>query len=538
MAKQMKFDSDARDAMLRGVETLSKAVKVTLGPKGRNVIIDNGNGYSSVTKDGVTVAQQISLEDNFENMGAQMVKQVASKTADIAGDGTTTATVLAEAIYREGIKNVTAGANPMCLKRGIDKAVKLLVEQLELMSKQIETSDEIINVGTISANGDIEIGKLIAEAMDRVGNDGTITVEGAKSIETTLDVVEGMQFKDTGYLSPYFATNPDTLECELENPYILMFDQKLSNLNDILPVLQEVVQTGRPLLIIGEDVEGDALSTLVVNKLQSKLNSCAIKAPNFGHNRTLTMEDIAILTGGTYFTEDLGVKLESITLDQLGQAGSVVIGADTTTIIEGAGDIESINTRVTQIRKQLDESEAGWDQLKLKDRLAKLASGIAIIKVGGTTEAEMREKKDRVDDALHATRAAVEEGIVEGGGVALLRASDQVNIGDPITNDELVGMEIVWKAIEAPIRQLVENAGIDSGVIIRDIKTGTNGYNVATGEFVDMIEAGIIDPTKVTRTALQNAGSIAGLLLTTECMITNIKADKPASQPDMGQMMM
>jgi chaperonin GroEL len=528
MAKQIKFDVEARDAMLRGVEKLSKAVKTTLGPKGRNVIIDTAWGVPSVTKDGVSVANQITLEDPFENMGAQMVKQVAAKTADIAGDGTTTATVLAEAIYREGLKNITAGANPMCLKRGIDKAVDMLVANLTEISKKVESSDDIINVGTISANGDEKIGRIIAEAMDKVGTDGTVTVEETRSIETTLEVNNGMQFK-SGYLSPYFSTNAERLECEMDDTYILMVSQKITNLNDIIPVLQQVQKTGKPLLIIAEDVEGEALSTLVLNKLHGKLNSCAIKAPKFSHNRTLTMEDIAILTGGIYLTEDLGIKLENITLDHLGTAGRIVIGENDTTIINGGGDEGSIEHRCVQLRKQITECEKDWELFNLKERLAKLSSGIAIIKVGATTEAEMREKKDRVDDALHATRAAIEEGIVEGGGVALLRIQPNLDDVGVVNADERIGVEIVRKAIEAPLRQLVENAGIDVGVVVNEVKFHDlgYGYDVASGFMVDMFTAGIIDPTKVTRTALQNASSIAGLLLTTECMITDIKEDNP-----------
>jgi chaperonin GroEL len=539
MAKQIKFDVDARDAMLRGVEKLSKAVKTTLGPKGRNVIIDSPNGVPAVTKDGVSVAWQISLEDPFENMGAQMVKQVAQKTADIAGDGTTTATVLAEAIYREGLKNITAGANPMCLKRGIDKAVDVLVEELANISKKVDTSEEVINVGTISANGDETIGRIIAEAMDTVGKDGTVTVEEARSIETTLEVNNGMQFR-SGYLSPYFSTNADKLECEMDDTYLLMVSQKITNLNDIIPVLQQVQNSGKPLLIIAEDIEGEALSTLVLNKLHSKLNSCAIKAPNFGHNRTLTMEDIAVLTGGKYITEDLGINLENITLSDLGTAGRIVVGENSTTIIDGGGDDASIESRCEQLRKQIGECDNDYERNKLGERLAKLASGVAIIKVGATTEAEMREKKDRVDDALHATRAAIEEGVVEGGGVALLRVQNKLDTVETSNDDETIGVNIIRNAIEAPLRQLVENAGIDVGVVVRDVMCNTEGkgYNVATGEMVDMMDAGIIDPTKVTRTALQNASSIAGLLLTTECMITDIKEPTPPQSDDGGQMMM
>jgi len=537
MAKQIIFDVEARDAMLRGVEKLSNAVKVTLGPKGRNVILDKKFGSPSVTKDGVSVAKEIELEDAFENMGAQMVKEVASKTSDIAGDGTTTATVLAEAIYREGLKNVTAGANPMSLKRGIDKAVEAMVEQLTKLSKKVKTSEEIAQVGTISANGDTTIGNIIAEAMDKVGKDGTITVEEAKSIETTLDVVEGMQF-DKGYLSPYFVTDANTMDAVLEDPYILIFEKKVSNLQDMLPLLQNVAKTGKPFLIIAEDVEGEALATLVVNKLRGTLNVCAVKAPGFGDRRKAIMEDLAVLTGGKFITEDLGIKLESVTLDDLGTAKRVTIGKDDTTIVEGAGKTAAIKARIDQIRRQIEDTTSDYDREKLQERLAKLAGGVAVINVGAATETEMKEKKDRVEDALHATRAAVEEGIVPGGGVALLRVQKALDKLE-VEGDEKVGAEIVRKAIEAPLRQLVSNAGEEGAIVVQEVKKGKQsyGYNVATGEYVDMIAAGIIDPAKVTRSALQNAASIAGLLLTTECMVADLPEKNPApAMPDMGGM--
>jgi chaperonin GroEL len=534
MAKQIIFEVEARDAMLRGVEKLSNAVKVTLGPKGRNVILDKKFGSPAVTKDGVTVAKEIELEDAFENMGAQMVKEVASKTSDIAGDGTTTATVLAEAIYREGLKNVTAGANPMSLKRGIDKAVEAMVLQLAKLSKKVKTSEEIAQVGTISANGDITIGNIIAEAMDKVGKDGTITVEEAKSIETTLDVVEGMQF-DKGYLSPYFVTDANTMDAVMEDPYILIFEKKVSNLQDMLPLLQNVAKTGKPFLIIAEDVEGEALATLVVNKLRGTLNVCAVKAPGFGDRRKAIMEDLAVLTGGKFITEDLGIKLESVTLDDLGTAKRVSIGKDDTTIVEGAGKSVAIKARIDQIRRQIEETTSDYDREKLQERLAKLAGGVAVINVGAATETEMKEKKDRVEDALHATRAAVEEGIVPGGGVALLRVQKAIDNAD-VEGDEAIGAEIVRKAIEAPLRQLVSNAGEEGAIVVQEVKKGKQsyGYNVATGEYVDMIAAGIIDPAKVTRSALQNAASIAGLLLTTECMVADLPEKNAPAMPDMG----
>ena len=538
MAKQIIFDAEARDAMLRGVEKLSNAVKVTLGPKGRNVILDKKFGSPAVTKDGVSVAKEIELEDAFENMGAQMVKEVASKTSDIAGDGTTTATVLAEAIYREGLKNVTAGANPMSLKRGIDKAVEALVVNLKKLSKKIKTSEEIAQVGTISANGDDTIGTIIAEAMDKVGKDGTITVEEAKSIETSLDVVEGMQF-DKGYLSPYFVTDANSMEAALEDPYILIFEKKISNLQDMLPLLQNVAKTGKPFMIIAEDIEGEALATLVVNKLRGTLNVCAVKAPGFGDRRKAMMEDIAILTGGKFITEDLGIKLENVELADLGTAKRVTIGKDDTTIVEGGGKTVALKARIDQIRRQIDETTSDYDREKLQERLAKLAGGVAVINVGAATEAEMKEKKDRVDDALHATRAAVEEGIVPGGGVALIRVQRALNKLS-LEGDEAVGVSIVQHAVEAPLRQLVANAGEEGAIVVQEVKKGkqASGYNVATGEYIDLIAAGIIDPTKVTRSALQHAASISGLLLTTECMVTDIpEKDSPApAHPDMGGM--
>ncbi|MDD3277037.1 MAG: chaperonin GroEL [Kiritimatiellales bacterium] len=534
MAKQMKFDVDARDAMLKGVEKLSRAVKVTLGPKGRNVVLDKKYGSPIVTKDGVSVAKEIELEDPFENMGAQMVREVASKTSDIAGDGTTTATVLAEAIYREGLKNVTAGANPMSLKRGIDKATETLVEALAKMSKKTKSTEELAQVGTISANGDTEIGKMIAMAMAKVGEDGPITLEESKSMETSLEVKEGMLF-DKGYLSPYFVTNAESMEVELEDPYILLFEKKVSNLQDLLPLLQGVAKSSKPLLIIAEDVEGEALATLVVNKLRGTLNVCAVKAPGFGDRRKAMMEDIAVLTAGKFITEDLGIKLESVTLTDLGRAKRVTISKDETVIIDGAGKKVDINARVDQIKRQIEDTTSDYDREKLQERQAKLSGGVAVINIGAATESEMKEKKARVEDALHATRAAAKEGIVPGGGVALIRAQKSLE-KLTLTGDEAVGVEIVRKACEAPLRQLVDNAGIEGAIVVQDVKKakGNNGYNVATGEYVDMIAAGIIDPTKVTRSALQNAASIAGLLLTTECMITDLPEKNKPSMPDMG----
>ena len=544
MAKQIKFDADARQKILAGVEKLSAAVTSTLGPSGRNVILDKKFGSPQITKDGVTVAKEIELPDPFENMGAQMVKEVASKTNDVAGDGTTTATLLAESIYREGLKNLTAGANAMSLKNGIDAATGAVVESIAKMSKKVKSADEIAQVATLSANGDTEIGAIISEAMDKVGKDGTITVEEARTLETTLDVVEGMQF-DKGYLSPYFVTAPDDMECVLENPYILLFEKKIANLQEILPVLQGVAKSGRPLMIIAEDVEGEALATLVVNKLRGTFSVCAVKAPGFGDRRKAILEDIAILTGGKLISEDLGVKLENVGLEYLGRAKKVVVDKDNTTIVEGLGKKDEISARVSLIKKQIEDTTSDYDREKLQERLAKLAGGVAIIKVGAATEAAMKEKKDRVDDALHATRAAVEEGIVPGGGVALIRAQKAID-ALKLEGDEKVGAQIVARAIEAPLRKLVNNAGQEAALVIANVKkaTGTNGYNVRTGEYVDMLKAGVVDPAKVTRSALQNAASIAGLLLTTDCMVTDLPEKKEGcgcgghgGAPDMGGMM-
>ncbi len=544
MAKQIKFDADARQKILAGIEKLSAAVTSTLGPSGRNVILDKKFGSPQITKDGVTVAKEIELPDPFENMGAQMVKEVASKTNDVAGDGTTTATLLAEAIYREGLKNLTAGANAMALKAGIDKATAAVTESIAKLSKKVKSADEIAQVATISANGDTEIGKMISDAMDKVGKEGTITVEEAKTLESTLDVVEGMQF-DKGYLSPYFVTSPEDMECELENPFILLFEKKISNLQDMLPLLQSVAKTGRPLMIIAEDVEGEALATLVVNKLRGTFQVCAVKAPGFGDRRKAILEDIAILTGGKLISEDLGIKLENVQLTDLGRAKKVVVDKDNTTIVEGLGKKADIEARVAVIKKQIEETTSDYDREKLQERLAKLAGGVALIKVGAATEAAMKEKKDRVDDALHATRAAVEEGIVPGGGVAYLRAQKAIEALS-LEGDELVGAKIIERAIEAPLRKLVNNAGQEAALVIANVKkaTGTNGYNVRTGEYCDLIKAGVVDPAKVTRSALQNAASIAGLLLTTDCMVTDIPEKKEAcgcgghgGAPDMGGMM-
>jgi chaperonin GroEL len=535
-AKQLKFDSEARQLILRGVEKISRAVKATLGPRGRNVILDKKFGSPTITKDGVTVAKEVELENPFENMGAQLVREVASKTSDVAGDGTTTATVLAEAIYREGLKNVTAGASPMDIKRGIDKATEAVVAQLVKISKKVKDRAEISQVATISANGELAIGEIIADAMDKVGKDGTITVEEAKSIETTLDVVEGMQF-DKGYISPYFVTNAETMETVFEDPYILLFEKKISSLQDFLPLLQTVAKAGRPFVIIAEEVEGEALATLVVNKLRGTLQVAAVKSPGFGDRRKAMMEDIAVLTGGKFISEDLGVKLESLQISDLGKAKRVTIDKDNTTIVEGAGKASDIQGRIAQIRRQIEETTSDYDREKLQERLAKLAGGVAVINVGAATESEMKEKKARVEDALHATRAAVEEGIVPGGGVALIRclsALDDVKA----TGDEQIGVDIVRKSLEAPLRQLADNAGVDGSIVIQNIKTnkGNYGYDVAKGEYGDMIKAGIVDPTKVTRFALQNAASISSLLLTTECMITELpeKKEAPAMPPGGG----
>ena len=528
MAKQLQFDESARQALLRGVEKLARAVKATLGPAGRNVILDKKFGSPTITKDGVSVAKEIDLECPYENMGAQLIREVSSKTSDIAGDGTTTATVLAEAIYKEGLRNVTAGANPISLQRGILKATAAICEQLKAISKPVSDAKEIAQVASISANSDAEIGGIIADAMDKVGKDGTITVEEAKGLETTLDVVEGMQF-DKGYLSPYFVTNPDSMEALLENAYILINEKKISSLKDMLPLLEKVAKTSRPLLIIAEDVEGEALATLVVNKLRGILNIAAVKAPGFGDRRKAMLEDIAILTGGRVITEDLGIKLESVELSDLGEAKRISISKEDTTIVEGGGTSEAITGRVNQIRRQIEETTSDYDREKLQERLAKLAGGVAVINVGAATETEMKEKKMRVEDALQATRAAVEEGIVPGGGTALIRA--QASLGDlGLTGDELTGAGIVARAVEAPLRQLVINAGREGALVVERVKAGkgNEGYNVATDKYEDLIASGVVDPTKVTRTALQNAASISGLLLTTECLITDLPEKEAA----------
>ncbi len=528
MAKQLQFDESARQALLRGVEKLARAVKATLGPAGRNVILDKKFGSPTITKDGVSVAKEIELECPYENMGAQLIREVSSRTSDIAGDGTTTATVLAEAIYKEGLRNVTAGANPISLQRGIMKATEAIVAQLKVLSKPVSDAKEIAQVASISANSDQEIGGIIAEAMDKVGKDGTITVEEAKGIETTLEVVEGMQF-DKGYLSPYFVTNPESMEAFLENAYILINEKKISSLKDMLPLLEKVAKTGRPLLIIAEDVEGEALATLVVNKLRGILNIAAVKAPGFGDRRKAMLEDLAILTGGRVITEDLGIKLEGVELSDLGEAKRITITKENTTIVEGGGTSEGITGRVNQIRRQIEDTTSDYDREKLQERLAKLAGGVAVINVGAATETEMKEKKARVEDALHATRAAVEEGIVAGGGTALIRA--HAAIGDlGLVGDEKTGAGIVSRAVEAPLRQLVANAGREAALIVEQVKKGKGGegYNVATDKFEDLIASGVVDPTKVTRTALQNAASISGLLLTTEALITDLPSKEAA----------
>ncbi|HPY89151.1 MAG TPA: chaperonin GroEL [Lentisphaeria bacterium] len=534
-AKQIYYDAKGRQALLNGVAALSKAVRTTLGPKGRNVIIDKKFGSPTVTKDGVTVAKEVELADPFENMGAQMVKEVASKTSDNAGDGTTTATLLAEAIFREGLRNVTAGANPMCLKRGIDKAVAVITEELSAMAVKVDSRNQIASVARISANSDSAIGEIIADAMDKVGKDGTITVEEAKTIETTLDVVEGMQF-DKGYLSPYFVTNAEAMECVLEDALILIHEKKISSLQDMLPLLQMVAKQGKPLLIIAEDVDGEALATLVVNKLRGTLNVCAVKAPGFGDRRKAMLEDIAILTGGVCITEDLGIKLENIKADQLGSAKRITIDKDNTTIVEGAGETSKIAGRVNQIRHQIEETTSDYDREKLQERLAKLAGGVAVIKVGAATETEMKEKKARVEDALHATRAAVEEGIVAGGGVALLRAAAKVLPSLKLSGDEATGVDIIARAMDEPLRQIAQNAGVEGSIVVMKVKElkGNHGYDAAADKYVDMFKAGIIDPKKVERCALQNAASVAGMLLTTECMICELpeeKKDVPAGGP-------
>ncbi|MDQ0563578.1 chaperonin GroEL [Rhizobium mesoamericanum] len=524
-AKDVKFSTEAREKMLRGVDILADAVKVTLGPKGRNVVIDRSFGAPRITKDGVSVAKEVELEDKFENMGAQMVREVASKTSDIAGDGTTTATVLAQAIVREGAKAVVSGMNPMDLKRGIDLAVNALVAELKANARKISNNSEIAQVGTISANGDPEIGRFLAEAMEKVGNDGVITVEEAKTADTELEVVEGMQF-DRGYLSPYFVTNADKMRVEFEDPYVLIHEKKLSNLQAMLPILEAVIQTGKPLLIIAEDVEGEALATLVVNKLRGGLKIAAVKAPGFGDRRKAMLEDIAILTGGTVISEDLGIKLENVTLNMLGRAKKVAIEKENTTIVDGAGSKSEISGRVAQIKAQIEETTSDYDREKLQERLAKLAGGVAVIRVGGSTEVEVKEKKDRVDDALHATRAAVEEGILPGGGVALLRSIKALDSVETANADQRVGVDIVRRATEAPVRQIAENAGAEGSLIVGKLRERSEfsyGWNAQTGQFGDLFAQGVIDPAKVVRTALQDASSIAGLLVTTEAMI----AEKP-----------
>ncbi|MDX2145258.1 MAG: chaperonin GroEL [Rhodospirillaceae bacterium] len=529
-AKEVRFAGDAREKLLRGVDTLANAVKVTLGPKGRNVVIEKSFGAPRITKDGVTVAKEVELKDKFENMGAQMVKEVASKTADAAGDGTTTATVLAQAIVREGAKAVAAGMNPMDLKRGIDIAVEAVVDDIQKRSKKIKNGDEIAQVGTVSANGEKEIGDIIAKAMDKVGKEGVITVEEAKGLETELDVVEGMRF-DRGYTSPYFITNADKMTVDLSDPYILIHEKKLASLQPLLPVLEAVVQTSKPLLIIAEEIEGEALATLVVNRLRGGLKVAAVKAPGFGDRRKAMLEDIAILTNGQVISEDLGIKLENVTLDMLGRAKQVTIDKDNTTIVDGAGKKSDINARCEQIRTQIEETTSDYDREKLQERLAKLAGGVAVIRVGGATEVEVKEKKDRVDDALHATRAAVEEGIVPGGGVALLHATRALNDVRTTNDDQRVGVDIVRRALEAPIRQIAANAGFDGAVVsgkVLESKDATWGFDAQDGDYKDLVKAGIIDPTKVVRVALQDAASVAGLLITTEAMVAELpKKDAP-----------
>jgi len=535
-AKEVRFGNDARERMLRGVDTLANAVKVTLGPKGRNVVLDKSFGAPRISKDGVTVAKEIELSDKFENMGAQMVREVASKTNDTAGDGTTTATVLAQTIVREGAKAVAAGMNPMDLKRGIDLGVKTAVEDVRSRSRKISTNDEIAQVGTISANGDQEIGRMLAEAMQKVGNEGVITVEEAKSLETELDVVEGMQF-DRGYLSPYFITNPDKMIAELENPYILIYEKKLSTLQALLPVLEQVVQSGRPLLIIAEDVDGEALATLVVNKLRGGLKVAAVKAPGFGDRRKAMLEDIAIVTGGQVVSEDLGIQLENVTLAMLGTARRVRIERENTTIVDGAGTKEAIQARIQQIRRQIEDTTSDYDREKLQERLAKLAGGVAVIRVGGVTEVEVKERRDRVDDAMHATKAAVEEGIVPGGGIALLQAITALDKLNPENNDQRVGISIVRRALQAPARQIAENAGFDGAVVVGKLLEQDDpniGFDAQSGKYCNLVKAGIIDPTKVVRTALQDAASVAGLLITTEAMVGEKPEPKAPAMPGGG----
>ncbi len=528
-AKQVQFSTDAREKMLRGVNVLANAVKVTLGPKGRNVVIQKSFGAPRSTKDGVSVAKEIELEDAFENMGAQMIREVASKTNDKAGDGTTTATVLAQSIVQEGLKSVAAGMNPMDLKRGIDKAVAAVIAEIKATSKKVSANSEIAQVGTISANGDTEVGNMIAQAMEKVGNEGVITVEEAKTAETELDVVEGMQF-DRGYLSPYFITNADKMEVQLEEPLILLFEKKLSSLQAMLPILEAVVQSGRPLVIIAEDIEGEALATLVVNKLRGGLRVAAVKAPGFGDRRKAMLEDIAVLTGGQVISEDLGIKLENVTIDMLGKAKKVTITKDDTTIVDGIGEKEAIEARISQIKKQIEDTTSDYDKEKLQERLAKLAGGVAVIRVGGSTEVEVKEKKDRVDDALNATRAAVEEGIVPGGGIALLKATKALEGLQGDNADQTAGIAIIRRAIQAPIRQIVENAGVEGSIVVGKVlenPSATYGFNAQTEEYVDMIQAGVIDPAKVVRTALQDAASVAGILITTEAAVAD--APKKAS---------
>lgn len=523
-AKDIKFGTDARAKMLKGVEILAKTVKVTLGPKGRNVMLDKSYGAPKITKDGVSVAKEVVLADKFENMGAQLVKEVAQKTADKAGDGTTTATVLAEAIIKEGCKAVAAGMNPMDLKRGIDMAVEAVVEDVKSRSKEIKTSEEIAQVGTISANGDKSIGEYLARAMEKVGNDGVITVEDAKGLETELDVVEGMQF-DRGYLSPYFVTDADKMTAEYESPFVLLYDQKISNLQAILPVLEAVLQSGRALLIVAEDIDGEALATLVVNRIRSGLKVCAVKAPGFGDRRKAILQDLAVLTGGQVISEELGMKLENTTIDMLGTAKRVIVSKDDTTIIDGNGDKELIEARKTQIKKEIEKTTSDYDREKLQERLGKLSGGVAVLRVGGSSEVEVKEKKDRIDDALNATRAAVKEGVVAGGGTALLYATKALEKVNPVNQDQRVGVDIIRRSLQAPIRQIAENAGVDGAVVAGKLLEGTDynyGYNAATDEYTDMIKAGIVDPTKVVRTALQDAASVASLLITTEAMVTEI----------------
>ena len=532
-AKQLLFDETARQTLLRGVSKLARAVAATLGPKGRTVVLDKKFGSPTVTKDGVTVAKEIELDDPCENMGAQMVREAASKTSDNAGDGTTTATILTEAIFREGLKYVTSGANPIGIQRGIHKAVAAAVEHLDKIAKKVKDKEEIMQVATVSANWDTEIGEIIADAMDKVGKDGTITVEQAQTIETTLDVVEGMRF-DKGYLSPYFITNPETMECRLENCYVLNCEKKLSNLKDLLPLLEKIAAAGKPLLIIAEDIEGEALATLVVNKLRGTIHACAVKAPGFGDRRKALCEDIAILTGGKFISEDLGIKFDSLGLEDLGHVKKVTVDKENTTLVEGGGKSSEIQGRVNQIRRQIEETTSDYDKEKLQERLARLAGGVAIINVGAATETEMKERKARVEDALHATRAAVEEGIVPGGGVALLRCLTAMDAAKTENDDERIGVDIVKRAVEYPTHVLADNAGVEGSVVVQEVKKrkGNEGYNVSTGVYEDLVKAGVVDPKKVTRAALQNAASIAGLLLTTECLVTEVpKEEQPGSTP-------